>query len=129
MDFDSKYKMRVESNKDSKSPLFPFASNMPDFAFTSEEVKNDEGLTQYFEELAAKALDLTKKYGLKDEFNMIQSELKKNNTNQTNFHYNSTSSEDSFDDDLDPQTGYRNYHGKQSHRIAGPPGHRRLVLK
>ena len=37
---------------------------------------SEEKLTQYFEDLAAKALDLTKKYGLKDEFEMIKGEIK-----------------------------------------------------
>jgi hypothetical protein len=44
--------------------------------YTEENV--DEGLTQYFEEVAMKALNLTKKHGLKNEFKMIKSELEKN---------------------------------------------------
>ena len=56
----------------------------------------DEGLTQYFEELANKALGLTKKYGLKDEFNMIKSELKKNRQIQQQ----SSEEDDNADPDL-----------------------------
>ncbi|CAI2371649.1 unnamed protein product [Moneuplotes crassus] len=38
---------------------------------------DEDKLTQYFEDLAAKALDLTKKYNLKEEFDMIKGEIKK----------------------------------------------------
>ena len=76
MDFDSKYKIQVDHHKDQRYSMNPQSLKMADLMFNSEENKNEEGLTQYFEELAAKALDLTKKYGLKDEFDMIQSELK-----------------------------------------------------
>ncbi|CAI2371544.1 unnamed protein product [Moneuplotes crassus] len=69
---------------------------------------SDDKLTQYFEDLAAKALDLTKKYGLKDEFEMIRGEIKKHEVIQKSqssfeneYNYQTYSSSDESDDSFE----------------------------
>lgn len=63
------------SNKDEQNQTFK--GRGPQENYDSVKNPEEEKLTQYFEDLAAKALDLTKKYGLKDEFEMIKGEIKK----------------------------------------------------
>ena len=46
-------------------------------SFENDKKSQEEGLTMYFEELAGKALELTRKYGLKEEFDIIRQELHK----------------------------------------------------
>ena len=39
------------------------------------------------------------------------------------------SSDDSYDDEYAPRSAHKKQRGQLTHRVTGPPGHRRLILK
>ena len=141
MEFDTKGKFSTSKDLKSRFSILGAKDVKGGYGYNSEIQNYDEGLTEYFEELAAKALELTKKYGLKDEFEMIQHELKKNNEIKLQFAEqedlyradpdmdigSSGEDQDSFEDQIITQLPSSNL--PQSHRVSTKKSQKRVVLK